>query len=204
MSSAPTPEPPEPPGAPTPEPGADPRGSEKKVKQSMLQAKAGKHLRAAKMAGGGLGGEKKKATTTFAAKFVDQSSQKTLVMPWSHNRPLDELKRLLQEHFEHPEVTLHDAETCNGINSDPELRLMVEEWNEREGVRKSDALEAWILHLQVRRRSGQRRIPRPRPRRLLCRPPPHCHQPTRLLLHRHSHARAPSARPAPRRRRSRC
>ena len=101
------------------------------------------------MAGGGFAGESRKKTTTFTAKFVDPKSKASHIIPWTVSKPLEELKATLATTFGHPNVALMDPETGHGINSDPEMRLMLEEWNEREGVRKQDMLESWILHLQT-------------------------------------------------------
>ena len=128
---------------------------------SVMQSHAAKIRQAARMAGGGIhwaestgrrhsaskhghGGDarRQRKTSTLAARYQDEISRREVSTVWSLGQPFDALKKLLADEFGHPEVSLVDAETGNGINSDPELRLMVEEWNEREGARKQDTLEA--------------------------------------------------------------
>ena len=77
---------------------------------SLLQGKISKVSRAARMAGGSLqGGDanaaRRKTSTSFVAKFVDESSAKELVIPWTHAKGLEQLKQLVMREFDHAEVS---------------------------------------------------------------------------------------------------
>lgn len=85
-------------------------------KLSLLQSKISKINRAARMAGGSLhagdaNAARRKTTTSFVAKFKDETSAKELVIPWAHGKGLDQLKQMVMKEFDHPEVSLIDSET---------------------------------------------------------------------------------------------
>ena len=79
-------------------------------KLSLLQGKISKVSRAARMAGGSLhagdaNAARRKTSTSFVAKFVDESSAKELVIPWTHAKGLEQLKQLVMREFDHAEVS---------------------------------------------------------------------------------------------------
>ena len=106
---------------------------------SVMQSHAAKIRNAARMAGGGIhwaestgrrhssnhghgsDARRPRKTTTLAARYQDEISRREVSTVWSLGKPFDALKKLLAAEFGHPEVGLVDAETGNGINSDPEL-----------------------------------------------------------------------------------
>ena len=68
-------------------------------KLSLLQSKISKINRAARMAGGSLhagdaNAARRKTTTSFVAKFKDETSAKELVIPWAHGKGLEQLKQM--------------------------------------------------------------------------------------------------------------
>ena len=81
-------------------------------KLSLLQGKISKVSRAAgmaRMAGGSLhagdaNAARRKTSTSIVAKFVDESSAKELVIPWTHAKGLEQLKQLVMREFDHVEV----------------------------------------------------------------------------------------------------
>ena len=79
-------------------------------KLSLLQGKISKVSRAARMAGGSLhGGDanaaRRKTSTSFVAKFKDETSAKELVIPWAHGKDLEQLKQMVMKEFDHAEVS---------------------------------------------------------------------------------------------------
>ena len=86
-------------------------------------------------------------TDSFTARFFDGSGRE-FVVPWKRSGHFEDLKKLVCAEFNFPDCDVYDVERHLRLNSDSEIKLMVDEWNERDSVRKKDILATWVLQVQ--------------------------------------------------------
>ena len=83
------------------------------------------------------------AADLFTARFFNDEGEHTLTVKRSAD--FIELKRQVAELWGYDGVEIIDVERRLRLNSDSELKLMVDEWKEREEARKQDVFTTWLL-----------------------------------------------------------
>lgn len=150
------------------------RSSTQMVKKTVL-----KHLTGARLGGGTFAQDVKSQSRAkdahHAANFYSVDGMKHHVITWKRNCGFEQLKEQVCAKFGLADVELFDAEARLPINSDSELRLVADDFAERDDARAQDVLSTWVVMAQTQLATSEPDVALHQLWEIACRPENHEH-----------------------------